>query len=283
MAGNNVNLNQGLDFINKYLKDLGIDKKVTSSEVASIFKDLEKNEDGTVNTSDFALAVANAYGNNQIDSIEEEYLDAWEAISGIDGNNESISAEDIAGLETSVEENADAASEASGGSGGGGGGGGAVPSGSPTGQNDNLNSQTEPVSSVPAANITGNESVEELQAGRSDALAQLSEMQAQKYNNEAVIEAEQAVAEAQTTYTESMEAFEENAADLYEKVEEAKQNKENCDNTVNEKKSAVDTAKSEVSQCQGALAGLVEPPQTITETNPETGETVEKENPASKE
>ncbi len=279
MAGNNVNLNQGLDFINKYLKDLGIDKKVTSSEVASIFKDLEKNEDGTVNTSDFALAVANAYGNNQIDSIEEEYLDAWEAISGIDGNNESISAEDIAGLETSVEENADAASEASGGSGGGGGGGGAVPSGSPTGQNDNLNSQTEPVSSVPAANITGNESVEELQAGRSDALAQLSEMQAQKYNNEAVIEAEQAVAEAQTTYTESMEAFEENAAELYKKVADTQERKEKNDQAISGQKSVIDTVKGNISAKEGEINALTVPPETITETDPETGETVSKPNP----
>ena len=282
MAGNNVNLNQGLDFINKYLKDLGIDKKVSSSEVASIFKDLEKNEDGTVETSAFALAVANAYGDEQMSSIEDEYLEAWEAISGIDGDDETISSDDIAGLESQTGTDGANSSTGAGASGGAGssGGAGAGAGNSPIGQNAGMLGQEGPVSSVPSASISGNESVSELEAAKGEAQAQLQEMQAQKDNNEEVIAAEQAVTDAKTAYDDAMKSFEENAADLYEKVEEAKQNKENCDNTVNEKKSAVDTAKSEVSQCQGALAGLVEPPQTITETNPETGETVEKENPA---
>ena len=119
-----------------------------------------------------------------------------------------------------------------------------------------------------------------MEKAKGDAQAQLEEMQSKKENNPEVIAAQEAVADAKTTYDEAMESFEENSAELYAQVEEAKQTKEACDNTVNEKKSAVDVANNEVAKCQGALDGLVEPPQTITEEDPETGEKIEKENPA---
>ena len=282
MSDKSISINQGLEFINKYLNKLGINKTVTSNEVTSIFKNLEKNEDGTVDTSEFALAIANAFGEKQIDSIEEEYLEAWEAISGIDGNNESISAEDIAGLESSIEENSSSVSETSGG-GGGGGGGGASSSGFPSVQNNNLNTQTGPVSSIPAANITGNESIEELQAGRSDALAQLSEMQSQKYNNEAVIEAEQSVTDAKTEYNEAIEAFEENAKELYKEIADVQKLKEENDIAINNQKSVIDGLKGQISSTEGEISSLTVPPETITETDPETGESVSKPNPAYQE
>ena len=283
MSDKSISINQGLEFINKYLNKLGINKTVTSNEVTSIFKNLEKNEDGTVDTSEFALAIANAFGEKQIDSIEEEYLEAWEAISGIDGNNESISAEDIAGLESSIEENSSSVSETSGGGGGGGGGGGASSSGFPSVQNNNLNTQTGPVSSIPAANITGNESIEELQTGRSDALAQLSEMQSQKYNNEAVIEAEQSVTDAKTEYNEAIEAFEENAKELYKEIADVQKLKEENDIAINNQKSVIDGLKGQISSTEGEISSLTVPPETITETDPETGESVSKPNPAYQE
>ncbi len=288
-----ANLNQGLDFINKYLNDLGINKKVTSSELASIFKNLEKNEDGTIDTSEFALAIANNYSDEEITSIEDEYLEAWEAISGIDGMDDSISFEDIAGLDTFFSNSNDETenstiSRTSGGggvqgsaSGGGSSSGGSVASGSsPIAQIGNQNIQDGLTSEITPASITGKESVSTLEKAKGDAQAQLEEMQSKKENNPEVIAAQEAVADAKTTYDEAMESFEENSAELYEQVEEAKQTKEACDNTVNEKKSAVDVANNEVAKSQGALDGLVEPPQTITEEDPETGEKIEKENPA---
>lgn len=272
MSGKDINLNQSIDFINKYLKDLGINKTVTSSEVASIFENLEKNEDGTVDTSVFALAIANAYSDVEISSIEDEYLEAWEAISGIDGDNETISENDIKNLETNIktEETTPASTTpettgSTGSSGGSGGTSGNSGSGiTPSSQNSGVLNQDTPVSTIPAASITGNESVEELEAGRSEALAQLSEKQALKYNNEAVIEAEQAVTDAQTNYTESMEAFEENAAELYEKVADTQELKEQNDQAISDQKSVVDGVKTQISEVEGNLASLNEPPQTIT-------------------
>ena len=266
-----ANINQGLDFINKYLRDLGINKEVTSSDVSSIFKNLEKNEDGTIDTSEFALAIANNYSDEEITSIEDEYLEAWEVISGIDGEGETISDKDISNLESNIEtETTDSSAnpESSGSTGSSGGtGSSSGNSGSgipPSSSNGGLFGQDTPVSSIPAASITGSESVEELEAGRSDALAQLSEMQAEKYNNEFVIEAEQAVMDAQTTYTESMEEFEKNEAELYKQVAEVQEQKIQNDQEISNQKSVVDGVKGEISKVEGELSSLTEPPQTIT-------------------
>lgn len=258
MAGNSVNVNQGLDIINQYLKDLGINKTVTSKEVSSIFESLEKNEDGTVDTSAFALAVANAYSEDEMTALEDEFLEAWAAVSGIDGDDETVSSDDIAGLESTsaTEETGSSESSASG--------SGATPSSNGGGQTPNTNNNLTDgtTSSIQAATLTGNETVAELEAGRSDALAQLSELQAQKDNNEAVQAAEQSVEDAKATYDEKMEEFEKNEAELYEKVADTQAKKEENDAAISEQKGVIDGVKSDISSKQSELSSLVEPSQS---------------------
>jgi len=251
MAGKQVNLNQSVDFVNKYLSDLGINKTVTSKDVMSIFNSLEKNEDGTIDTTDFALAVANKYGDNEYTELEDEYLEAWEEFANADGNKDSVSMNDIlAGGEAGEAEAAE-------------GSGAGYPEGA-----GSLTTSGDLKSTIQPANITGNESSSELEASRSEALSKLSELQSQKDNNEAVKSAQEAVDKAKEAYDTAMEDFKENEAELFKQIEELNKNKEEKDKAISDKKSVIDGIKtevsakeSEISTAKGELSSLVEPNQ----------------------
>ena len=284
---NSINQNKGLDFINEYLKSIGINKTITNNDVISIFDKLEKNDDGTIDTSIFALAVANEYSEEKLSSVEDDFLDAWRKISSFDKNEASISMDDIQNLNSTNEldnasENEESSVSNNNSSGGGGGSGssnGTGSSGRVASNGNTLNLNTAPKSNIAAATLSGDETVEELQASRSDALSQLSEIQSQKDNNEFVLAAEQDVQDAKASYDETIEEFEKNEAELYKKISDIQSRKEENDAAISEQKGVVDSVKSQISSKESEISSLVEPPQTIEETDPKTGETVSKPNP----
>lgn len=258
---NSLNKLQGLEFINKYLKNLGINKTVTSGDVHSIFDDLEKNEDGTVDTSIFALAVTNEYSDVKMTSIEDDLVEAWFAISGLDGNNDSVSLIDLSGLEaadTPTEETAVQDTGGSSGASGGSSGGGTV---SPANANSNKESDAESVK------ITGKETAAELEASRRDELAQLSEAQAQKENNEEIKAAKEASEEAKAAYDDAMAAFKENEAALYEQIEDLNNQKEENDAAIEEKRAESEDIKNNISEKETAISEAQSELNSLKEPN----------------
>ena len=258
-----INQNESIEFIDNWLKQQGINKAVSSAQIKSVFEKCQKNEDGTVDMDVFALAVANEYSDNPVDQLGNEFLDAWEDFAGKDGNSKSVSTEDLSVLDDSSANSVSNTNASSG------------MQSSPSG--GQMNTSTP---SVQPANITGSESLEELESSRKDTLQQLSEAQRNKDNNEAVNAAKEHVETAKAAYDEAVEQLESEDEEIQAQIDDIKQRKSDNDKAIDEKKNEIDTIKndissteSEISSLQGELNSISTNQSDYQTTDPETGET----------
>lgn len=266
----NVNNNKALELINNYLKDWGIkgDVKVTSSDVESIFESAEKNEDGTVSREAFDNAIAGYYSQD-IQDIESDYLEAWEALAGADGDASSISSVDMSNLNEEIGD-----------------------SFANSGDNYANSAGYTPPSSDAAANgitpktsavsLTGNETLDELRAGRSDALSQLSDMKGQKAEAEKAIQAQHdAVDDKKEAYDEALETLESDDEDVQAQIDDIRARKEDKKAQIESQNGVIEDINSSITSEQDRLAGiqseldgLVEPSKSDFTTTDEEGKEV---------
>ena len=90
----------GIDKVKTYLQGLGIDtSKLNQKQIQSIFAEADKDNDGEITQSEFSAAASlildTVINEDTITMAEEEFLLAWEALSGADGDKETISEYDI--------------------------------------------------------------------------------------------------------------------------------------------------------------------------------------------
>ncbi len=231
-----VNENQGIEFVNDWLKQQGINKTASTSQIKSIFEKCPKNSDGTVDMDVFALAVANEYSDNPVDKLNNDFIDAKEKFTGKNGSTSANSSEpslDTPNSPTSGTNSALTSSSLS--------------------SDNKLNTSTP---SVPPANITGNESLEELEISKNDTLQQLSEAEQNKDNNEAVNTAKEQVETAKAAYDEALEQFESEDEEIQTRIDDIKQRKSDNDEAINGKKDDIQTIKGDISSTESEISSL---------------------------
>lgn len=236
MSGN-VSNNKAVDLINKYLKDWGLTSQtVKSSDVTSIFQSAERNEDGTVSRSSFEQAAA-AYYEQDIAALEDEYLDAWEAFAGSDGNSDSLSYSDISNANSEIgrtyvdSENNYANNDAYS---------------APASGGNGSSASSPSVPAVTADSLSG-KSVDELQSGRGDVLSDLDSMRSAKGNIENLSSVQQAKSDV------------ESAKELYDTALEDLENdeiKNENDKTLDDLKTDKEAKEQEISDQQSVIDGI---------------------------
>lgn len=260
MSGNSITNSTGLDLAKQYLKGLGIDEsKVKSSDIASIFQTATKNDDGTVSRENFEIAVAQYYDQNELSELEDEYLEAWEAFAGADGNNESLSSGDISSM-NAASANSAAEQTAANSAAMADRNGGSAPSPSASNGSGATSSKVSPLS------LSGNESISDLQSGRSEAMKQLSEARASRNSNQDLVPYEDAVEESKAAYDEAVEQISSDDEEIQGQIEDIQDRKEVNDEAVASQKEIVDglydsisSQETIVSSTQSELDSLQQP------------------------
>ena len=243
--------------------------EITDAELKEILEEADKNEDGLIDLQEYkdAFLTLEEYSN-----LEEEFLEAFEAIAQMDGEEETISETDITKAIEELEkiEQETETTQTSGGS--------SDYSGSYTPRNNDKTQTTDLTSKdLPA-----------LQSERSQVLSDIGSKRSEK--EQAVAAANVDVASKQTAYDNATKAFQ----DLVKQKMETEQTTneyaqevvilEDQKTAVNEEISTqeglISDTNSTISALRGDLSSLSEPPKTISYTNEETKETETKDNPA---
>ncbi len=249
---------------------------VSHDDLQKLLKEADENGDGIIELQEFKDAFLTS---EEYKKLEDEYLEAFESIAKLDGEEESISTEDIEDAiaeydKLDTEETAPEAPQNVGGGGSSGGGGGG--------------SQTTGADKKEAVGDLTSKELPELKSERSDVLSDITALRTEK--GEAVTKVDAEVDTAQEGYNDATKAL----ADIVkEKVKAEKTTNEYADEVIvfedqknalqsdiTEQEGVISEATNLVSTISGQLSSLTAPPQTISYKDEKTGETVTKENPA---
>ena len=242
--------------------------KLTDAELKKILKVADKNADGLIELNEYKNAF---FTLDEYSNLEDEFLESFEAIAKIDGNEKSISETDITNAieELKKLEHQSESTQSSSGS--------SSYSGSSSPKNND--NQT--------ADLTSKD-FSTLKSERSQILSDISSKRSEK--EQAVAAANIDVSSKQTAYNNATKTFQ----DLVKQKMESQQTTneyaqdvvafEDQKNTFNAEISAqeglINASKSTISTLRSDLSSLSEPPETISYTNEETQETETKDNPA---
>ena len=90
------NANSVFEKLDKYLNKKGSDlDKLSAEQLTSIFEATEKNEDGSINFNDFGVELMEELTQQDVESLDVEFLELLEEISAVDGEELKISADDV--------------------------------------------------------------------------------------------------------------------------------------------------------------------------------------------
>ena len=245
---------------------------VSRSDATKMFKNADIDSDGIISLEEFKDFYMST---DDYESLEEEYLEAFESISDIDGED-GLSEEDMNSAIEGGEVPAEVPS-----SGGGGGGGG--PSGS---SSKNPTTQNEADGNLDPVQLSEKYSENELGAKRSDAMNTLAEQREAK--DTAIQEAEAKVDSTKEEYDNATKAFadkiaakEEQLTELEEDIVEIEETKQALNTEVTAQKDAVSQCETtvsdnqtKVSDVQGQLDSLGDPPPETIPTYDEEGNEV---------
>lgn len=259
-------------------------KNITNEQVQSIMLGADTDDDGVVSESEFRTAF---FSSEAYSDLEQEYLDAFDMVSGADGVHGTLSEQDMSnemvanngGVNKGSDEGT--MSERAGGGNNGGGSNGGGPGGSnPAG----TTAASMPERKTASDLLAGNPDKQTLVNGQADALAAIDAERTA--HEQAVSEYEGQVAAQQEAWDKQTDAFNEvleNAEltkeatiEAREGVDAANEKREAVDAQVSEQSSAVDTAKAKVSALKGAepdpyievVVGENEDGSPITESQP---------------
>ena len=278
---NNINS----DAWNKLLdlaKKVGGTDAVNNASVERMIKRADADGDGIISFSEFQKTY---------DNIEDEYLEAFEAIAGYDGDAESMSQEDIdAMMQTGQTEGSSGTGGTGGTSGTGSSGtGNTQPGGSATDEPPATSDAPAKATPISRSDLEGKDSAT-LQTDRSSLLNEISSNRAKK--DQAASQARQDAETAKTTYETANESFEtlmeeceaqkEERSEAAEKVDEAQSNVDTADAAVADQESAIAETEATIDTANSNLSGLTEPPQFIYEEVSDGNggtKTVQKDNP----
>lgn len=278
---------------------------ITKKDVEELMKDADTNGDGIISEAEFKEVYMST---EDYEKLEEDYLEAFECLSEMDGE-EGVSFEDFdfaidkaeeEGLneieeEEEVEEEQEETVDSAGSSGGGGGGG--VSSGGGGGSTSSTTDKASTTDSSANGNLdpvtlSEENTMDELSSKRSDAMNTLSEQRETK--EAAIAEADAKVDQTQEAYNNATKSF---ADELRKKDNELSEKEEfivyleDCQEALNTEITTQETKVSDcntkVSECQSTVSDIQSqisslgsaPPQTITVTD-EDGNPTTVPNPA---
>ncbi len=250
---------------------------VSHADLQKLLKDADANEDGIIELQEFKDTFLTS---EEYKKLEEEYLAAFEDIAELDGEEGSISAEDI---ESAIEEynRLDAEtveepvqSQGTGGTGSSSGSGSSTGSKNPTGED--------------AVGDLSKKELPALQSERADVLKDIGSLRAEK--SEAVAKADEEMLLAQENFDNATKEF---ADAVKEKAEAEGETSERAKDVIimedqknvlqadiSDQKTVISEATDLVSTVSNELSSLVAPPETISYYDESTKETVTKPNPA---
>lgn len=280
---------------------------ITKKDVEKIMKDADTNGDGIISEAEFKEVYMST---EDYEKLEEDYLEAFECLSEMDGE-EGLSFEDFdfaidkaeeEGLneieeeeeveEEQEEESVDSAGSSGGGGGGGGGGvsGGGGSTSSATDKTPTTDSSAN--GNLDPVTLSEQNTMDELSSQRSNALNTLSEQREAK--EAAIAEADAKVDTTQEAYNNATKNF---ADELRNKNKELSDQEESivyledCQEALNTEITTQETKVSDcntkVSECQSTVSDVESqisslgsaPPETITVTD-EDGNSTTVPNPA---
>ena len=262
---------KAFDVMKSLAQKAGGSGDISRADATKMFKKSDLDGDGIISLEEFKDFYMST---DDYESLEEEYLEAFEALSDIDGE-EGLSEED---MNSAMEEAGELPAEVPS-SGGGSGGGGGPTSKNPTTQNES-DGNLDPVQ------LSEKYSESELGSKRSDAMNTLAEQREAK--EKATEQAEQKVETTKEEYDNATKAFadklaakEEQLTELEENIVEIEETKEAVNTEVTAQKEAVSQCEttvsdnqSKVSDVQGQLDSLGDPPPETIPTYDEEGNEV---------
>ena len=280
-------------FFKTLAQQVGGTNNVSDADIKELIKKADTNNDGLIFESELkdTLLTYDKYL-----SIEDSYLEAFEALAKEDGVNDSISDDDINAI-LNAENGENITPEASGAGGGADstGGGGSNGGGGPTGAGPSSRNKTgenaiDTHENVSRSDLEGKDA-SALQSERSGLLSDLSSMRNEK--NAAIAQADSETSQSQSDYNKATQNFasllstqdetEQSAKDASQKVQDLETKKTDQNSRISEQKGVIQEATATVQTISSSLSSLQAPPQFITETvtNADgTTSTVQKENPA---
>ena len=273
-----INSNDAWNKLLDLAKKVGGTDAVNNASVERMIKLADQNGDGLISFSEFQ---------ETYDNIEDEYLEAFEAIAGNDGDVETMSQMDI-----------DAMTQTGNASGpqGSGGNGGSAPTGGggPTGGNQQPEAQgagdvPTGATAISASDLAGKDAAT-LQSDRASLTNDIASMRSQK--DAAAAQARQEAESAKSTYDnanvafdqlmEQIEAQKEERSEAAQKVDEAQEGVNTAETAVSDQESAISDTQATIDAAQSNLSGLSEPDKYIYEevSDGKGGTTtVQKDNP----
>ncbi|MBE7705510.1 MAG: hypothetical protein E7Z90_06875 [Cyanobacteria bacterium SIG29] len=273
-----INSNDAWNKLLDLAKKVGGTDAVNNASVERMIKLADQNGDGLISFSEFQ---------ETYDNIEDEYLEAFEAIAGNDGDVETMSQMDI-----------DAMTQTGNASGpqGSGGNGGSAPTGGggPTGGNQQPEAQgagdvPTGATAISASDLAGKDAAT-LQSDRASLTNDIASMRSQK--DAAAAQARQEAETAKGAYDQANVAFDElmeqceaqkeERSEAAQKVDEAQESVSTAEGAVSDQESTISDTQATIDAAQSNLSGLSEPAKFIYEevSDGKGGTTtVQKDNP----
>ena len=277
------------DLLKSLASKVGGKTEVTNEDVEKMMKEADSDGDGIVSESEFKEVYMST---EEYEKLEEDYLEAFEAIAGLDGEDGVSEADMESAAEKYAEETEESeAADAGGGSGGSGGSGGG-PGGTNPGSKPTTNPDSQSDGSLDPVTLSENNTMDELSGKRTDAMNTLSEQR--EARDAAAAEAEAKVDTTQEAYNNATDAFadrlEQKDTELTAK-EEAIVYTNDCkkelntqiseqETTVSDCKTKVNDAKAKVSDINSQISALGSAPPTTLSVTDEEGNTTTIPNPA---
>ncbi len=278
MSGNNIDkTGKGYDLFKSYIRDLGIKDEDLNikADFTSIFKEADADGNNVLEGDELKnlKSKTKEYFEGKVDyqlgEIENDYLEAMEALADFDNDGSSISSSDynkalgdmISNSSDNYANNKEYTSNKS-----------------DTPSNNNYTPTTAPVS------LTGNESLDELKAGRSEAISDLNAKKEEKKNaQDAISEQKDNVEEKKSAYETALneldsdtvlEGQEKSLNDLKEDKEEKSNQIELQQGVIDGLNGSITDENANLEQIQSDLDGLEEPSESDYMEENEEGEMV---------
>lgn len=236
---------------------------ITRAQAEEMLKNADTDGDSIISLSEFKDFYMST---EDYQSLEDDYLEAFEFLSGLDGEDGFS----IGDLDSAIEQTAEAEeteevkdSDSVGGS----SGGSYTPKPTTT---DNTGDDKDSVeSTVKSVSLTGDETTTELRTGRSDVLDDLSELR----NKKADVKSEQAYEDAENAYNTASMNYDKSLDDLaqiyidrqnanddltkeQENFLELKKGRDEINGNINTKNSDIDNLNTNISNAESAKADL---------------------------
>ena len=249
--------------------------ELTTEELQKLLKEADKNKDGLIELQEFKDAFLSA---EEYMKLEEEFLEAFEKISKLDKDENSISEKDITDAIAEFDKmNAEAVAPPP--SSGGGSSGGGNNGGNNGGNKGNDKKSAEDLS---------NKDLPELKSERAELLTDISTKRAEK--DKAIADANLDIENKQQAFDDATKLFndlvqekleaEETTNEYAKEVDIYEDQKNAINGEIDKQEGVVSQATSLISTISGELSSLVAPPETIEYFNEETQKTESKRNPA---